>query len=273
MAVLPFDNFSPTADDAYFANGITEEITSQLSRVADLRVVSRTAVTRALESDMSLAEIGEALNVAAILEGSVRKADDRVRITAPLIDASTNDHLWSQDFDRELSDIFAIQSEVAHAIVRALEAELTTEEQEMLDAAPTDDITAYNLYLRDRELRGNRPDENRSGIELLRQAVLIDSDFTAAWSRLAWRYVWEVRMGDPTAADSALALARHALELDPSLPDAHYALGSAFSVLERVTDVIEEFEHALDLDSDYSSARTMAAAGSPWLDSSPAPWS
>jgi serine/threonine-protein kinase len=228
VAVVPFDNFSPSTEDAYFANGITEEITSQLSRVGDLRVVSRIAVSRALESEMSLAEIATTLNVGAILEGSVRKAGDRVLITAQLIDASTNDHLWSQDYDRELSDIFAIQREVALAIVSALEAELTNDEQDMIDAPPTVEITAYNLYLRDRELRGNRPDENRAAIELLRQAVSIDSTFVVAWSRLAWRYVWEAQLGNPTAVDTAVVIARRALAMDPDLPDAHYALGSAY---------------------------------------------
>jgi len=145
VAVLPFDNYSPSTDDAYFADGITEEITSQLSRVGDLRVVSRTAVTRALESDLSLEKIAEALNVSAILEGSVRKAGERVRITAQLIDAATNDHLWSQDYDRDLSDIFGIQKEVALAIVNALQAQLTPAERERLEARPTDDIAAYNL--------------------------------------------------------------------------------------------------------------------------------
>ena len=254
VAVLPFDNFSPNPDDAYFANGITEEITSQLSRVGALRVVSRTAVTRALESDMSLAEIGSALAVGSILEGSVRKAGDDVRITAQLIDAASGEHLWAQDFDRKLSDVFAIQRDVAVAIVSALQGELTAREHAAIDAAPTANLAAYQLYLRDAQLFGSVPEQNRSGIELLRQAIALDSGFEKAWSRLAWRYQWETWHGNAGAPDSALTLARHALELDPESPDGFYSLAMAYVAREQVAEAKHALDRALELDPHHENA-------------------
>jgi len=254
VAVLPFDNFSPNADDAYFANGITEEITSQLSRVSALRVVSRTAVSRALESEMSLAEIGSALAVGSILEGSVRKAGDQVRITAQLINARSGEHLWSRDFDRSLSDVFAIQREVALAIVSALQGELTVQEHARIDAAPTTNVAAYQLYLRDSDLWASVPAQNRTGIELLRQAVSLDPEFEKAWSRLSWRYQWETWHGNTAAPDSALALARHALGLDPESPDAYYSLAMGYVAREQVAEAERALHHALELDPDHENA-------------------
>ncbi len=254
VAILPFDNISPNADDAYFADGITEEITNQLSRVSDLRVVGGAAVTRALASGMSLSEIAAALNVETLLEGGVRKVGEQVRITAQLVDAQNNENLWSQDFDRDMSDVFAIQSEVARDIVIALDAQLTPAEEEILDEVPTNNTAAYNLYLRSSQLQGRLPDENGAAIELLRQAVSIDPLFAKAWALLGWRYVWKARVGDSTAIDSAFAISRHAVELDSSLAQARFALGSAFSLHGHLSESNAQFEHALALDPVYRGA-------------------
>ncbi len=246
VAVLPFDNFSPDEDDAYFASGMTEEITSQLSRIGDLAVLSRVAVERALESDLGLEDIGRQLGAGSVLEGSVRMAGRQVRITAQLIDVDTNEHLWSQDFDRDLDDIFKIQTEVALAIGAALQARLTAGEVSRVEAPLTDNIAAYQLYLRQTSLYGNVPAQNREGIRLLREALDLDPAFATARARLAWRYVWETRLyGRRAYADTAVALAREALEDDPDLPVAHYALASGYLGQERYAQALESYDRAM----------------------------
>jgi eukaryotic-like serine/threonine-protein kinase len=252
IAVLPFDNFSPAAADGYFASGMTEEITNQLSRVSALRVISRTAVSRALESQLSLTELAATLGVDAVLEGSVRMTGDMVRITAQLVDANTGQHLWSDDFDRRLADVFAIQREVALAIVDALDAELTPAEQARIETTPSDNLAAYQLYLRAGELSRHAVAPNRTAIELLRQAVALDPDFVDAWASLSWRLTWAARHGDLEAIAEAFTSAHRALELDPQSPLAHFSLGSAYSVSEEIDEVIAAFERAVAIDPDHS---------------------
>jgi TolB-like protein/tetratricopeptide (TPR) repeat protein len=251
IAVLPFDNYSPDPADAYFASGMTEEITSQLSRVSALHVISRTAVSRALESRLSLAEIAATLGVGAVLEGSVRKSGDMIRITTQLVDATSGQHLWSTDFDRELADVFGIQRDVALAIVAALQAELTPGEQARIETPPTDNVAAYQLYLRSREFSSVGIATNRTSIELLRQAVALDPDFSDAWAFLSWRHTWAARLGDLDAVEEAFATARRALDVDPGSPFAHFALGSAYSVSEEIEENIASFEQAVALDPDH----------------------
>jgi TolB-like protein len=268
IAVLPFDNYSPDPADTYFASGMTEEITSQLSRVSALHVISRTAVSRALESRLSLSEIAATLGVGAVLEGSVRKSGDMVRITTQLVDAMSGQHLWSTDFDRELADVFGIQRDVALAIVAALQAELSPEEQARIETPPTDNVAAYQLYLRSEEFSAVGIATNRTAIELLRQAVALDPDFSNAWARLSWRYTWAARLGDLDAVEEAFTTARRALDVDPESPFAHFALGSAYSVSEEIEENIASFEQAVALDPDhftlldlsYNNARTGRSA-------------
>jgi TolB-like protein/Flp pilus assembly protein TadD len=252
IAVLPFDNYSPDPADAYFASGMTEEITSQLSRVSALRVVSRTAVSRALESRLSLSEIAATLGVGAVLEGSVRKSGDMIRITTQLVDAASGRHLWSSDFDRELADVFAIQREVALAIVAALQAELSPGDKARIETPPTDNVAAYQLYLRSREFSATGIATNRTSIELLRQAVALDPEFSDAWAFLSWRHTWAARLGDLDAVEEAFATARRALDVDPASAFAHFALGSAYSVSEEIEENIASFEQAVALDPDHS---------------------
>jgi TolB-like protein/Tfp pilus assembly protein PilF len=250
IAVLPFDNYSPDPADAYFAGGMTEEITSQLSRVSALHVISRTAVSRALESQLSLSEIAATLGAGAVLEGSVRKSGDMIRITTQLVDAVSGRHLWSTDFDRELADVFAIQRDVALAIVAALQAELDPGEQARIETPPTDNVAGYQLYLRSREFSSLGVATNRTAIELLRQAVALDPEFSDAWASLSWRYTWAARLGDLDAVEEAFATAHRALEVDPESPFAHFALGGAYSVSEEIEENIASFERAIALDPD-----------------------
>jgi TolB-like protein len=254
MAVLPFDNYSPDPADAYFAGGITEEITSQLSRLSGLRVMSRTAVARAMEGSRPLADMAAELGVASILEGSVRVAGDRVRITTQLVDPGTGQHLWAEDYDRDLADIFAIQRDVALAIVGALRARVAPDESERMARVPTDNLAAYQLYLRDSQLPGNVPADNRLAIELLREALALDPRFQKAWSRLAWRYGWEALHGDETAPAKAMEYSGTALELDPFSPDAHRARASAHIALEQYAESQARFRRALELDPNHRSA-------------------
>jgi TolB-like protein len=254
VAVLPFDNFSPDPVDAYFANGITEEITSQLANISGLRVMSRTAVSRALERQGSLADIARELGVVSVLEGSVRMAGDRVRITTQLIDPRSNEHLWTQNFDRELADVFAIQREVALAIVGALRARLAPGEAERIATAPTENLAAYQLYLRAGQLAGNVPAENRLAIELLREAVALDPAFEKAWSGLAWRYQWETFHGDDSGPARAMEFSARALELDPTSPDAHSARAATYVAMERFAEARAAFARALEVYPDHNHA-------------------
>jgi serine/threonine-protein kinase len=249
IAVLPFDNYSPNEQDAYFAAGITEEITGQLARIGDLTVLSRVAVERAVETENSLEDIARLLGAGTVLEGSVRMAGARVRITAQLIEAESQRHLWSENFDRELTDVFQIQTDVALAIGDALLAQLSPGERHRIEKPVTENIRAYQLYLKQQRLNGNDPDKNREAIGLLEQSLELDPGFAEARARLSWRHTWESRLtGDPAEAARAEALALEALEQDPDLPWGYYALASALAELERMEEVGAAVARTYELD-------------------------
>ena len=257
IAVLPFDNYSPNEEDAYFAAGITEEITGQLARIGDLTVLSRVAVERALESENSLEDIARLLGAGTVLEGSVRMAGQQVRISAQLIEVESQRHLWSENFDRELTDIFRIQTDVAQAIGDALFAQLSSGERRRIETPVTDNIQAYQLYLRQQRLLGNVPADNRQAIELLNQALELDSGFAVARARLSWRHTWNSRMtGDRSEGERAEALALEALNQDPELPLGYYALAAALEELERVKEAGAAYARAYKLDPNFSSVLT-----------------
>ncbi len=188
IAVLPFTNLSDSQENAFFADGIHEDVLTQLSRIKALRVVSRTSVMKYAGQEQNIRAIAEELEVGHILEGSVRRAGNRVRITAQLIDAATDEHLWAERFDRDLDDIFAIQSEVAEAIAEALQANLSPEEQQLIAMAPTNNVDAYDLYLKARVMmRSADYSANKylDALPLLEKAVVADPEFALAWARLA----------------------------------------------------------------------------------------
>jgi len=255
IAVLRFENLSPDPGDAWFSGGVTEELTSELSRLGALRVISPLAVSQALEGGAPLARLATELGVDYLLDGSVRKDGLRVRITPRLVDPATGVSVWSETYDRNLSDIFRIQEEVAVAIVEALRATLTPQEAAGLARTPTENLEALELYLRSQELSGPDPTQNRRAIDLLREAVAADPDFAEAWSRLSWRYFWVTTHGEPAAADSALATARYALELDPNLPQAHYTLATAHLAAERIAEADAAAAEAMRLDPGGQTAR------------------
>ena len=251
IAVLPFKNFSDEKDDVYFSDGIMEDILTNLSRIGDLRVISRTTMMRYRESSKSLRDIGEELNVGAVLEGSVRRAGGRVRIVGQLIDARTDEHLWAETYDRELRDIFEIQSDVARRIANALQAVLSPREDERLGRAPTANVEAYTLYLRGREhySRYTRED-NESAIAFFLEALSLDSLYAPAYAGLGDAYSQRVQRYGYTMdwLDSSLARSRRALELDEGLAEAHKSLALAYDNNGWIARAREEYEKAISLD-------------------------
>ncbi|MGQ0812885.1 MAG: tetratricopeptide repeat protein [Gemmatimonadota bacterium] len=233
VAVLPFENLSRDTADMYFSDGITEDIITQLSKVSDLVVISRTSTMQYRTHVKSLRVIGQELGVATILEGSVRRVGDRVRINAQLIDSKTDRHLWAETYDRELRDVFAIQTEIAHQIVAALKARLSAGERARLTSERAIAVSAYDYYLRGRELIGTvRKDDNATAIELFRRAIAIDSTYADAHAGLAVAYGNGFLYFDQPAAwvDSVRVAAARAVRLDANLGEAYMALGLAYAL-------------------------------------------
>ncbi len=232
IAVLPFVNMSDDPANEYFSDGIAEELLNVLVRVKGLEVASRTSSFRFKESELSIPEIADELNVDHVLEGSVRKAGNQVRITAQLIDVKTDRHLWSDSYDRELEDVFAIQEEISNSIVAALKVALGAEDQGAIAEAakPTDNLEAYQLYLQGRynwQRRGTGP--LRKSIEQLERAVELDPNFARAWSTLGLAYVTIIGYTEETKdtmGPPAEAAARKALSLDPTLAEPRAVLAN-----------------------------------------------
>jgi serine/threonine protein kinase/Tfp pilus assembly protein PilF len=231
VAVLPFLNMSANPDNEFFADGITEDVIAQLSKIRSLKVISRTSVMPFKQHTQSLREIGARLQVATLLEGSVRRAGDRVRIVAQLIDAETDRHLWAETYDRQLTDIFAIQSDVALQIASALRTELSPDERNRIGREPTRNVNAYQLYLQGRHWYTRYTEEGfRKGIDYFRQAIAADPNYAMAHVGLALAYA-ELAAGQgggpvsgPEAYREAMEAISTALALDGSLGEAHSVL-------------------------------------------------
>ncbi len=254
IAVLPFTNLSAEPENEFFTDGVTEDVIAQLSKIRALKVISRTSVMPFKRREQSLREIGAALQVATLVEGSVRRAGDRVRIVAQLIDAETDEHLWTETYDRQLTDIFAIQTDVALQIAGALEAELSPDERTRIRKEPTRDVDAYQLYLLGRNCINRWTDESiHQGIKLLEQAVAIDPDYAMAYAVLGHAYT-ELGLGiagslrPEEAFQKAKAAVARALELDPGLAEAHAMLGFLNFVCDYDwTGAEREFKRAIEL--------------------------
>jgi TolB-like protein/DNA-binding winged helix-turn-helix (wHTH) protein len=251
IALLPFVNLSPDPEDAYFAVGLHEEILNQLTKVSDLHVASRTSVQSYAGTQKTTPEIARELNVETVLDGSLRYADGRVLVTTRLNDGASNTTLWSESYDREFSNIFAIQSEIALNVARALKAELLPAERERVTRVPTTSVRAYELYLSAtaRQFRGTGA-ELFLAIEEIEQALALDENFALAWMRqsnlrtLAQYYEPERRAEHLARGAQA---ARTALGLDPSLGLAHAALGRALATKGEWTAAEAAYRKALDL--------------------------
>jgi adenylate cyclase len=252
IAVLPLENLSPDPDNAYFAAGLHEEILSRLGKLRNLRVISRTSVLRYAEPNMSIPEIARELNVESVMEGSVRYSNDRVRITMQLIDADTDEHLWSETYDQEFSDIFEIESDIAMNVANALQAELSLSEQEIIEKVETESPTAYAFYLRALSMQNQGSEDYFIAID---QAIAADPNFALAYASRAVNSTFElVGVGVGTSLEEALELERRtytdserALLLDPTLGLAHAAQAAVHQANWRGTAAEQAFQRALQL--------------------------
>ncbi len=221
IAVLPFENLSPDPDNAYFAAGIHESTLNQLAKIQNLSVLSRSTVMQYAENRPSIPEIARALNVETVMEGSVRYANGRVLITAQLIDGATDTHLWSDEFNRDLTDVFAVQAEVAEQIAAALEIQLLPEEQASIAKQPTTSAEAYRYYLRSLSMPPPNFYPNLLPVhaDLLNRAIQADAQFAEAYSQLAWIYY------NSTERNRAVEYAEKAIDIDPTAGQAYFVLG------------------------------------------------
>ena len=256
VAVLPFANMSADPANEYFSDGITDDIITHLSRITGLKVISRTSSTKYKNTEKSLREIGAELGVAAILEGGVQQVGERVRINAQLIDAEKDEHLWAEQYDRELTDVFAIQSEITRSIVEALHSTLTGAEREHLERRPTSDLAAYDLYMPGRFLWNRRtPQDMRRAIVLFAEAIELDSLYAAAYAGLADAYTtlysWDLELWEGTIPRAQQAL-EQALELDPMLGEARATLANILETRHDWIDAENEFVRALELAPGYA---------------------
>lgn len=234
VAVLPFQNLSLDPENAFFAAGIHEEVLNQLAKLSNLSVTSRTSVLRFENTNLPIPEIAAQLNVRNVLEGSVRYADQRVRIAAQLIDAETDEHLWSEIYEREMADIFAIQADIAVSIADSLAAEFSLEEQAELEVVPTDSIEAYELFLASvAEYRPLRPWDYERSLGLVEGALAIDPSFASAWAHKAELHLANTLTTPAGEVADLLSLAeqaaQRAVELDPGLDVARVALSRTAS--------------------------------------------
>lgn len=228
IAVLPFVNLSGDPANEYFSDGITDDIITHLSKLADLKVISRTSIMRYKGSDKSLRQIAEELGVATIVEGGVQRSDDRVRINVQLIDAASDQNLWAEQYNRSLTDVFEIQTDVALQIASAFQARLSPEERGRVERKPTESLEAYNLYLQGRFFWNKRtPEGLRTAIDYFEQAIEFDPDYALAWVGLADSHAilasWGYASPQETYA-KAKSAALKALEIDETLGEAHIAL-------------------------------------------------
>ncbi len=263
IAVLPFENVSSDAENEHFADGLHDELLTKLAKLHDLKVISRTSVMEYKDKAHNLREIGKALGVATILEGTVRKADNRVRLSMQLIDTSTDAHIWAETYERELTDVFQIQTAVADEIAQALKLNFSAEERSAVDRQASANPEAYDLYLRARrygDYWARENDDLRKARELLERAVALDPGFAEAHGRLAAVAAVQYDRIDHTAerlAQSERAIAR-ALELDPQLPSAHFAKAyNEYWVHQRFEVALTDLDRALARAPNYAEALTM----------------
>jgi len=248
IAVLPFENLSDDKENEYFAAGVHNDILSNLAKVADLKVISRTSVQQFKSGTRNLREIGLALGVAHILEGTARRAGNRIRVNAQLIDARSDAQLWGETFDREITDLFALQSELAQRISQELRANLSAREKTNLQTHPTRDILAYELFLRARELfhwagSGYSYDKGADALRLIDEAIKRDPQFALAYglaSRLHSELFWFGYDKSASRLEKAKAAADAALELQPDLGEAHLAKAFYYYYGFRQYDVAQK---------------------------------
>jgi len=257
IAVLPFSNMSADPENEFFADGIAEEIINALTKIQTLDVVSRGSAFAFKQRSEDVSEIGKKLNVRTVLEGSVRKAGNRLRITAQLIDVGTRNYLWSERYDREMADVFEIQDEIATNIVNALKLVLTPHEEAAIKKVPTQSVRAYEYYLRGRQLFHQRRGVTLDAAEdMYRRAIALDPNYALAYAGLADCSVFRAQDqgGGEEAVAQADAASKRALELDPNSAEAHSSRGLTLGHQHRYEEAQKEFEEAMRLDPTFYEA-------------------
>ena len=251
VCILPFANMSGDPEQEYFSDGISEDITTDLSKISALGVVARNTAFTFKGHSVDVREVARKLGVTHVLEGSVRKAGDRVRITAQLIDGGSGDHVWAERFDRDLTDIFAIQDEISKAIVEALKVKLLPEEKKAIEQRGTTNVEAYNLYLMARNywVTGNHGDPRREErvMRICKRAVELDPNYAQAWALLAIAQS-NLRYGFGRAVDDGFAAAHTALAIDPTIAEAYCPMARRLQELGRHDEAMAELEKGLALD-------------------------
>ena len=259
IAVLPFDNLSGDPQNAYFSEGVQDEILTRLAKIAELKVISRTSTQRFKSTPNDLRQIAQQLGVANILVGSVQKANNQVRVNVQLINALTDAHLWADTYDRKLTDIFAVETEIAKAVADVLQAKLTGSEQHVIAARPTENTEAHQLYLKGRFFWNKRTGSDlKKSIDYFQQAIAADPNYALAYAGVADGYVWLPGYSVGTPRDcypKAAAAAKKALELDSTLAEAHTSLALAIWFYDfDSSQAIREFERAIELNPNYAIA-------------------
>jgi len=252
VAIMPFVNMSTDPNDVYFADGLTEELISTISKVRNLTVISRTSIMKYKGANATVGEIGNALRVGSVIEGSVRKSANRARITAQLIDVKTDGHLWSESYDREVKDIFAVQSEIAQKVADALKVRLGEGEEDEVRKKPTASTEAHTMYLKGRYLWNERTKEGVSNaVKYFEESIKLDKGFNLAYSGLADCYTiladwfW---MDPNEAFPKAKLFDLKALEIDPKLAEAHASLGIIYNSYDgKWSESESEFKQAIAL--------------------------
>jgi adenylate cyclase len=258
IVVLPFVNMSGDSGQEYFSDGITEDVTADLSEISSLFVISRNSAFTYKGKAVKAQDVSKELGVRYVLEGSIQKAGNQVRITAQLIDATQDRHLWSERYDRPLTDIFALQDEIRQQIVVALRVKVQQAELERVRRIPTDNLTAYDYVLRGMEyLRPIAKETNVQARQMFERAVELDPQYAAAYALGGWTYFTEWFTGwgqDPQILEQALTLAQKARVLDDSLPTAHLLLSLVYTWKKQDEQALAEAERAVALDPNESFA-------------------
>jgi TolB-like protein/Flp pilus assembly protein TadD len=260
IAVLPFDNLSRDPDNAYFTEGVEDEILTRLAKVSDLKVISRTSTQHFKSAPENLPTIAKQLGVVNILEGSVQKAANQVRVNVQLISAMTGAHLWADTYDRKLTDIFAVESDIAKSIAETLQAKLTGSAEQVLASKPTENAQAHELYLRGRYFWNRRTGENlKKAAEYFQQAIEKDPKYALAYSGLADCHVLlpvypELGSNPRDELPQAFAAARKAVQLDDTLAEAHASLARALASNLQLAVATSEFNRAIELNPNYATA-------------------
>jgi TolB-like protein/Tfp pilus assembly protein PilF len=258
IAVLPFDNLSRDPDNAYFCEGVQDEILTRLAKVSDLKVVSRTSTQHFKSSPDNLPQIAKQLGVMHILEGSVQKSNDQVRVNVQLINAMTDAHVWADTYDRKLTDIFTVESDIAKAIAETLQAKLSSAEKSSIAKAPTANAEAYELYLKGRFFWNKRTGPDlRKAIDYFNQAIAKDPNYALAYVGLADSYLLLSSYAAVSPADSlppARSALKKALEIDDSLAEAHASFGLLATLELDLHRAINELKRAVELKPNYATA-------------------